>query len=102
MISPNTPPGTEVVFKPISEDWDRGTNEPGLRPCFVYHVGRIVPCCGASSCVLFLVETARFHRWRRVDGLKRRWGFPLEDFELAVLPRCLSDLQTETKIRELV
>ena len=95
MISPHTPPGTLVVFRPISEVWSRSEAVKILRPNCVYCVDAMVEVTFGSGIGVFLVETAKFHRWRKYKSAKGkyRYSFPLEDFDLAVLPKCLADIR---------
>lgn len=82
MISPHTPPGTKVVCIEggPDEDYPHATI-PDLVTGEVYTVARIV-LIGDGE---FLVDICE-------AGISDEWGYCLEGFRLAELPRCLTEL----------
>lgn len=99
MISPWTPPGTKVIFKPISYAWTLATAEARalLREDGCYILAAIEPT-SEGDYGAFLVETARFHRWRRDEIGKHRFIFRIEDFRLASLPRSITDCLSASRL----
>ncbi len=96
MISPHTPPGTLVVFRPVGEPL--ADILPVLVPGRVYTLEAVEDCQEDSGgWGVALVETSPIHRqlrrkgWRFWEGVFH-WFYCIEDFELAQLPGCLVEL----------
>lgn len=88
MISPLTKPGTRIVCID-DEDVDKYANRPrdacgldGIRRGLAYTVREIRPD-GIARCGFIVV----LHELRR----PRDWGYALERFELAALPKAITD-----------
>lgn len=101
MISPHTPPGTLVVYRPAVERPQGRCPLPRLVSGRTYTVDRVV-CTFDDNFALTLVEVD--HGWLATDdeGSLCSWAYHLEDFDHAVLPKCLTECLTTAPVDDLV